>query len=134
MLFNVVCRSLVSAVALGLVLVAPAYAISGAELYGLCTDPPKSGLGDVSCEAYVRGFIDGFVVATSVADNGRKICIPDGGISVIQGRLILEKALRDYPEFLHEEGGYIFGFAMEEAFHVFLRRAPENEEGTAPTR
>jgi hypothetical protein len=102
--------------ALGLILGAPAYALTGAQLYDLCTAPEKRGWEDLSCETYVRGFVDGFIIAAVSADMGHKICIPNGGIPVTQGRLILEKALRDSPELLQEDGGYLFGYAMTKAF------------------
>jgi len=47
--------------------------------------------------------------------------IADAGIPVAHGRLILENYLRDHPEVLNEDGGYLFGFAMIDAF-----RCPSN--------
>jgi hypothetical protein len=94
-----------------------ANALTGTDLYRFCVESTKGSVENTACNSYVRGFIDGLATAAFEAADGRKFCPPDAGISVEQGRLILEKALRDYPQFLHKEGGYLFGFAMMDAFH-----------------
>lgn len=97
------------AMILGLVAITQASALTGAQLYQFCVEAPKRSLGDTACATYVRGFIDGLVMGALAVSEGHKICIPADGISVTQGRLILEKTLREHPEFLHEEAGYLFG-------------------------
>jgi hypothetical protein len=104
-----------------------AIALTGTDLYQLCIESKKGSEADGSlyarrhednalCAFYVRGFIDGFDDGTWAHSWGVKICVPDEGISVDQGRLILEKRLREHPEFLHFEAGTIFGVAMADAF------------------
>jgi len=93
-----------------------ASALTGTELYKLCVESPKDSVAHTTCVAYVRGFIDGFASTTFAAKDGEKICFPDGGVSVEQGLLLLEKILRDRPEMLHHQGGHLFGFAMSDAF------------------
>jgi Rap1a immunity proteins len=94
-----------------------ANALTGTQLYRFCVEAPKGSVENTACNSYVRGFIDGLVTGVNEAADGRMICLPKDGIALEQGRLILEKALRDYPQFLHKEGGYLFGFGMMDAFH-----------------
>jgi hypothetical protein len=93
-----------------------ANALTGAQLYEACVEAPKDSTASATCNIYVRGFIDGLVMGALEAADGRKFCPPEDGISVEQGRVLLEKVLRDRPELLHREGGYLFGFAMMDAF------------------
>jgi hypothetical protein len=72
--------------------------------------------GYVSCTSYIRGFIDGMVVGGNVEELHLKCCPPKDGISVEQGRLIVEKYLKDHPEKLNLEAGYVAAFAFVEAF------------------
>jgi hypothetical protein len=83
-----------------------AIALTGTDLYQLCIESKKGSEADGSLYArrhednalrafYVRGFIDGFDDGTWAHSWGIKICVPDEGISVDQGRLILEKRLRE---------------------------------------
>jgi hypothetical protein len=45
-----------------------------------------------------------------------KCCPPNGGVSVDQGRLIIEKYMRNNPETLHEQAGVVAGLALVQAF------------------
>jgi hypothetical protein len=93
-----------------------AVALSGTDLYRSCMDK-KKGLGDFMCIAYIHGFLDGMMFGHVI---GKKLptlyCPPKEGVSVDQGRLIVEKYLRDHPEKLHAQAGDQVASAMMEAF------------------
>jgi len=101
--------------------VTQASGFTGIDLYQFCIVAQKGTLGDATCTTYVRGFIDGLIIGTFVTSKDWKISPPDAGIPVAHGRLILENYLRNHPEVLNEDGGYLFGFAMIDAF-----RCPSN--------
>jgi hypothetical protein len=93
-----------------------ATALSGTDLYRSCMAKNKS-LGDLLCIAYVHGFLDGIVSGHGIGKNAPTLyCPPEEGVSVDQGRLIVEKYLREHPEQLHEQAGIQVTSAMIEAF------------------
>jgi hypothetical protein len=110
-----VVRWMLSATIPALVAPDPANAMKGAQLYEWCFDS-KESFAKATCTTYVRGFVDGIVMGIVGAIRGDKVCIPKDGISIEQAKLILKKYLEAHPEFLHEEAGYLFGFALSEAF------------------
>src|SRR2546430_2631053 len=91
-------------------------ALTGSELYRFCGESSKGSVQYTSCIGYVRGFVDGMAMGTAAASNGVKVCLPDDGMDVEQGRLILEKYMREHPEELHKEAGLPFGAALIDAF------------------
>jgi hypothetical protein len=92
-----------------------ARALSGVQLYQFCIESSKSSTAGISCEAYMRGFVDGMMMG-SFADELHHFCPPKGGVSVDQARLIVEKYLRDHPERLNREAGVLAGIALAAAF------------------
>jgi Ssp1 endopeptidase immunity protein Rap1a len=93
-----------------------ANALSGTELYRSCSDK-KNGLGDFMCVAFVHGFLDGLAFGQGIGKASPPFyCPPEEGISVDQGRLIIEKYLRDHPEQLHLQAGENSASALVEAF------------------
>ena len=98
-----------------LVLPFEANALTGAELLRFCRQE-KATRGNLACVTYTRGFIDGFVSATIATNKSAKACIPSDGVSADQGRLIIEKYLRDNPEKLDLEAGNLAMAAMIAAF------------------
>jgi len=98
-----------------LVLPLQARALTGAELLRLCRQE-KATRGNLACVTYTRGFIDGFVSATIAANKNARACIPSDGVSADQGRLIIEKYLRDNPEKLDLDAGDLAMAAMIDAF------------------
>jgi hypothetical protein len=94
----------------------PANALSGSELYQYCMEK-KPSTGDAMCLAYVRGFIDGVTMGVVVGKNyPTKYCPPQAGIPVDQGRLIVEKYLRDHAGELHDDAPSLVGVALIKAF------------------
>jgi hypothetical protein len=103
------------AAAIVLMSIQSASALSGAELWDQCQDKSKSTL-NLACTAYVRGFVDGFFAANTLAEIGVKTCPPQTGISLTQGRLIIEKYLRENPQELHQQAGGLAMVALIRAF------------------
>jgi|ERR1700730_3780606 hypothetical protein len=82
-----------------------ANALTGLNLYQSCQEKSQSAL-DFACIAYVHGFLDGIAFGRGIGMKAPKVyCPPKAGISVDQGRLIIEKYLRNHPEKLHTEAG-----------------------------
>ena len=92
---------------------APAHAFTGTELYQDCASAQKNSMEDLACISYVRGFIDGMVMARV---GGKGFCPPERGILVDQGRRIAEKYLKDHPDDLYLEAGLVLGTAFIKAF------------------
>ena len=103
-------------VLLGFILAFPhlSWALTGAELYKFCSG--RSADGTIACTAYVQGFIDGFLFGKGSEKMGVKWCPPPTGISGTQGRLMVEKYLRDQPRKLNLEAGLLVGDALLDAF------------------
>jgi hypothetical protein len=102
-----------------LVVGTPSYtmALSGTDLYRICLESRKgSNSADLSCRFYIRGLIDGMIMGVAAEGNGVKVCFPDDGLDLDQGRLIIEKYLRDHPEQLNKEAGLLSGSALIDAF------------------
>jgi hypothetical protein len=110
------CACIASALFVGLLDPLPANAWTGNLLYESCAEN-KGSAGDVACSAYVRGFLDGIGAGNAIAKNFPGLyCPPKTGIEFTQGRLVIEKYLKEHPETLHLEAALILGVAMIEAF------------------
>jgi hypothetical protein len=91
-------------------------ALTGTQLYQECLDK-GNGMSEVACLAYVRGFVDGMFMGTTVTKKfAGQYCPPKEGTDAIQARLIVEKYLREHPESLHVEAGLLVGTALLGAF------------------
>lgn len=98
--------------AIGLLLSATASAddLSGVQLSEYCTNH-DGNTKETLCVAYVHGLLDGLMMGSF----GR-YCPPKDGVAVPQGRLIIEKFMRDHPEMLHKQAGVVAGVALATAF------------------
>jgi len=95
---------------------ANAHALTGVDLYQACKSASHSSM-DLVCIAYVHGFLDGFQLGRFVGTGPQsKYCPPKDGVSVDQGRLIIEKYLREHPQDLHTQAGLMAASAMMDAF------------------
>jgi hypothetical protein len=93
-----------------------ASALDAIELYRSCHSTARS-MGDFGCIAYIHGFLDGMAAGHAAAEILQgKFCPPKEGVSVDQGRLIVEKYMRDHPGQLNREAGLIVASAMYDAF------------------
>jgi hypothetical protein len=83
---------------------------SGTRLYEFCNHH-DGHTEETTCAAFVHGLLDGLMLGSM----GR-YCPPKEGVSVAQGRLIIEKFMRDHPEALHKQAGIMAGVALATAF------------------
>src|SRR5262245_27734643 len=87
-------------------------ALSGLSLYQSCQAKSQSAWG-FACIAYVHGFLDGSMFGLVIGRNAPTMyCPPKEGVSVDQGRLIIEKHLREHPEQLDKEAGELVADAL----------------------
>ncbi|HEX4111876.1 MAG TPA: Rap1a/Tai family immunity protein [Stellaceae bacterium] len=91
-----------------------AAALTGKELYQSCSTQKASS--ELTCIAYVHGFIDGMIMGYTAHGTSRGYCPPVTGISVARGRSIIEKWLRGHPERLKTEASILSGLALAEAY------------------
>ena len=111
-----VCSILVASFIAAPLIPADAVALDGTQLYQSCRAKERTTL-DFVCVAYIHGFLDGMATGQATGEqNPPMYCPPKGGISVDQGRLIVEKYLRDHPEQLHKEAGLLAASALWDAF------------------
>ncbi len=79
-----------------------------------CGDHSQGG-GDVGCTVYLRGIMDGIVMATTANDMNRQICFPKG-VTLPQVRLIVEKYMAENPDKLHDPAAGVAYSALYPAF------------------
>lgn len=87
-----------------------------ARLYGVCEHHDPSSSENAVCLWYVRGLIEGMLFGSLSSKVSAGYCPPSDGVSVEQGRLILDKFMRDNPAMLHQKAGVIAGAALLAAF------------------
>jgi hypothetical protein len=92
-----------------------AEAMTGTELYTVCSQRGKDTSSSL-CGAYIHGFLDGMTMGYVAHDSVEKYCPPEDGIAITQGRLIIEKYLRDHPDKLNQDASLLAAFAMMDAF------------------
>jgi hypothetical protein len=93
-----------------------ASALDAIQLYRDCHAKTRS-VGDFGCIAYIHGFLDGIATGRVVAEKKPGMfCPPKEGVSVDQGRLIIEKYMRNHPGELNQAAGLVAADAMYDAF------------------
>lgn len=92
----------------------PTLAFQGTDLYSLCNTPSDPSL-ELACISYVRGVMDGLVVANEAGKRGIMFCPPQG-YTIEQGRVVIQKFMRDHPEELAESAGAVATTALYVAF------------------
>src|SRR5215217_3698415 len=98
-----------------------ASALTGAELQKRCREKISSP-GELSCTAYLRGFLDGMVFGTFIGKtNPDLFCTPKGGIAADQARKIVADYLKVHPEKLHLEAGGLAANSLADAFPCPLK-------------
>jgi len=98
-----------------------ASALTGTELQNRCRDKISS-IGELSCTAYLRGFLDGMVFGTFIGKTDPNLfCTPEGGIAADQARKIVADYMKAHPEKLHLEAGALAANAMTAAFPCPLK-------------
>ena len=110
-------RAIVIATLLGSVgtLPSPATAMSGNDLYRYCIGEPAEPVAQIGCIAFIGGFIEGLGIGQEMQRTGKPICAPEG-LNAGQARLMIEKRMREHPEFLHFKANEIAGAALLAAF------------------
>jgi hypothetical protein len=91
-------------------------ALTGKELAQSCSAKNGKSAESLTCAGYVRGFIDGMIMGYTAHGTSRGYCPPMTGISVPQGRTIIEKWLRDHPERMKTDASILAGLALAEAY------------------
>ena len=92
-----------------------ASALSGGDLYKFCLASSKASEQETACLSYIRGFVDGMLMGVA-SEKYSAYCPPNSGVPMQQALLIVERYLREHPEKLHEEAGFVVGGALIEAF------------------
>jgi hypothetical protein len=89
--------------------------LTGTELDKLCREHGSGSDHDLWCYIYVHGFLDGFNIGAALPKLGLSYC-PPKNLTIDQGRLIVEKYLRDHPTELNLEAGIIAARAFLAAY------------------
>jgi hypothetical protein len=84
---------------------------SASNLYDYCSEHDK-GTKETACTAFIHGLLDGLLLGSSA----KKYCPPEQGVSVSQGRLIIQKFMRENPKMLNGQAGIAAALAMVVAF------------------
>lgn len=87
-----------------------AASLTGNKLLQMCASPSGS-VGDIACDH----FIEGFAAGVDYLAGDKVICFPNG-VTVNQGRLVVEKFMRENPEKLHTQAALLVGAAFRRAF------------------
>ena len=93
-----------------------ASALTASDLNQACFE--KDGqAGDVHCDSYVRGLLDGISVGQAIQlRKAAEFCPPKGGITTEKGRSIIEAHFRRHAEQLPDEAGLSAMLAILTAF------------------
>jgi len=101
---------------------ASADALTATKLFQYCSDQEGS-FGDIACLAYVQGFTEGLIIGKQLPKNGLTFC-PPKDLTVLQGRLIIEKWMREHPKLLNEKVRYVSMAAMLTAYPCQPKNKP----------
>jgi Rap1a immunity proteins len=89
---------------------------SAKRLYGICQHHDPDSTEHIVCVSYVRGLIEGMLFGSVTAGTTVGYCPPENGISLEEGRRVIEKYMHDNPRHLHEKASVIAGTALLSAF------------------
>lgn len=94
---------------------------SAKHLQIICERHDPDSTEHMVCVSYLRGLLEGmfFGSVSAVATVG--YCPPKNGIAPEEGRLIIEKYMRDHPRYLDEKASVIAGTALLSAFPCKIR-------------
>jgi len=109
------CSTIIVAIFLG-TSSAKALDFDGSALYQICSDHNPNSAANVACNYYVRGIIEGMLMGTLTERNAKGTYCPPDGLSQIQGRLIVEKYMRDNPLALSQQPAGIILDALLASF------------------
>lgn len=90
--------------------------LDGTRLYQICEHHNDDAPESIVCSYYIKGLIEGMLFGSITARETVGYCPPKEGLSTEQGRLIIEKYMRDNPRLLNEQASVIAGAAMLLAF------------------
>jgi hypothetical protein len=85
--------------------------LSAQEPWDRCSGKFGSA-GETACVTYIEGLTAGIELGQAA---GKRWCFPEGG-TIEQARLIIEKVMREHPEFLHEDAATVAAAALISAF------------------
>jgi hypothetical protein len=87
----------------------------GADLYHKCLKGDQAA-NELECRGFVEGFLAGLQIGGVINQTRWTYCRPASGVSVDQGRDIIEDYLHDHPEVQNEEAGISAAAALSRAF------------------
>jgi Rap1a immunity proteins len=94
-----------------------------ATLKDWCQDHNNGG-GDVECQTYLRGVMDGVAMAKAGNEANARICFPQG-VTLPQVRSVVEKYMAQNPEKLHAPSAAVAFPALFLAFPCQISNADE---------
>jgi len=72
---------------------------------------------DISCPAYIRGFLDGMLIGRYLGKEApTKYCPPKEGVALEQGRLVIERYFKSHPDKLQSDAGFLAATALIETY------------------
>jgi hypothetical protein len=80
-------------------------------------EPENALFGQITCVAYLSGFLDSHSIAVSLGDSREEVnfCLPAAGISNDQAKRIVIKWLESHPSQLHHSSRMLVLSALREA-------------------
>jgi hypothetical protein len=98
-------------------------AITSAELNAVCAGRTGDSAADLSCISYVRGLVDGLLMASGPTPVGQGYC-PPPDLTLPQAITLIVKQFRDHPEQLGQEAGLVAGRALIAAYPCAIDAPP----------
>jgi hypothetical protein len=89
--------------------------LTGADLDKICGNRDSHSDLNLLCYTYMHGFLDGLNIGAALPRMRLSYC-PPKNLTIIQGRLIVEKYLRDHPTELELDAGIIATRALLAAY------------------
>jgi hypothetical protein len=91
--------------------ISPTWAASSAgDLLAACTSAPQTR-GDVLCNAYINGFMNGVLVDQVAREGGQPICVDHTNTGAV--REALTTFLKSHPIVLTVDAGSVVGFVFQ---------------------
>ena len=92
---------------------AAAFAASAGDLLSACISDPGTR-GDITCNSYINGFVNGILIDQVAREGGKPICVDKTNTDAV--RAAITAFFKNNPNILHFDGGSAMGAAFQRLY------------------